>query len=69
MNRIVAKELNLAGTFRFDREYATAVAVLAAGEIDVTPMLTHEFTFAESAEAFAMAADKRQAMKVSLRPS
>lgn len=68
MNRIVAKELTLAGTFRFDREYAAAVAALASGAIDVTPMLTHEFTFAEAAHAFAIAADKRQAMKVSLRP-
>lgn len=68
MNRIVAKELSLLGTFRFDREYATAVEALANGEIDVAPMLTHEFTFAEAAQAFAMAADKRQAMKVSLRP-
>jgi len=69
MNRIVAKELNLIGTFRFDREYATAVAALVAGEIDVTAMLTHEFTFAEAVQAFAMAADKRRAMKVSLRPA
>jgi L-idonate 5-dehydrogenase len=68
MNRLVAKELRLFGTFRFDREYATAVTLLATGRIDVTPMLTHEFRFSELAEAFATAADKRRAMKVSLRP-
>jgi len=68
LNRVVAKELRLVGTFRFDREYATAVETLVAGRIDVRPMLTHEFAFADVAEAFAMAGDKRHAMKVSLRP-
>ncbi|MFI5336562.1 MAG: L-idonate 5-dehydrogenase [Opitutales bacterium] len=69
LNKVVAKELRLVGTFRFDREYAMAVAALESGRIDVTPMLTHEFTFAERVLAFATAADKRRAMKVSLRPS
>ena len=69
LGKLVGKELRLAGTFRFDREYETAVAALETGRIDVAPMLTHEFTFAELAQAFATAADKRHAMKVSLRPS
>ena len=69
LNQIVAKELRLVGTFRFDREYAMAVELLISGRIDVTPMLTHEFTFAELSEAFATASDKRRSMKVSLRPS
>lgn len=68
INRIVAKELRLVGTFRFDREYATAVALLTAGRIEVAPILTHEFSFEELAEAFATAGDKTRAMKVSLRP-
>lgn len=68
LNRIVAKELRLVGTFRFDREYAMAVETLVTGRIDVSPLLTHGFTFAELAQAFATASDKRRAMKVSLRP-
>lgn len=68
LNRIVAKELRLVGTFRFDREYARAVELLISGRIDVAPMLTHEFTFAELKEAFVTAADKRRAMKVSIKP-
>jgi L-idonate 5-dehydrogenase len=69
LNQIVAKELRLVGTFRFDQEYARAVELLVTGRIEVAPMLTHEFTFDELSEAFATAADKRRAMKVSLRPS
>jgi L-idonate 5-dehydrogenase len=65
----VAKELRVVGTYRFDREYAKAVDVLVNGQIDVAPLLTHEFTFADLESAFATAADKRCAMKVSLCPA
>lgn len=68
LNRLIARELRLVGTFRFGPEYERAVAMLAGKRIDPTPMLTQEFTFAEAATAFAIAADKHQAMKVSLRP-
>lgn len=67
-NLVVAKELRCCGTFRFDGEYATAVAALAEGRVDVAPMLTQAFGFGELAAAFATAADKRRAMKVSLCP-
>jgi L-idonate 5-dehydrogenase len=69
LGKLVAKEIRLAGSFRFDGEYARAVDLLKTGRMDVTPMLTHEFTFADLEPAFATAADKRVAMKVSLRPS
>jgi L-idonate 5-dehydrogenase len=68
-NTIVARELRLVGSFRFDREYPVAVAAIASGHIDVAPMLTHEFPFAELGAAFETAADRRRAMKVSLRPA
>ena len=68
LNRIVAKELRLVGTFRFDREYDEALEALVSGRIDVAPMLTHDFAFAEVSEAFATASDRRRAMKVTLRP-
>jgi L-idonate 5-dehydrogenase len=67
-NPIVTRELRVIGSFRFDREYPVAVAAIGDGRIDVGPMLTHEFAFAELGEAFKTAADRRRAMKVSLRP-
>jgi L-idonate 5-dehydrogenase len=66
---IVARELRVVGSFRFDREYPVAVAAIAGGRVDVAPMLTHEFAFSELGAAFEMAGDRRRAMKVSLRPS
>lgn len=68
LNRIVAKELRVVGTFRFYTEYEQAVHAIVNGRIDVAPMLTHEFPFADVLEAFAIAADRRRAMKVTLRP-
>ncbi len=68
LNRIVAKELRLVGTFRFDREYDAALETLVSGRIDVAPMLTHDFAFRDVTEAFATASDRRRAMKVTLRP-
>jgi L-idonate 5-dehydrogenase len=68
LNRIIAREVRLVGTFRFGPEYEHAVAALVRGQVDVSPMLTHEFGFGEVDAAFAMAADKNRAMKVSIVP-
>ncbi len=65
---LVAKELSLIGSFRFDREYATAVEAIAKGLVDVAPMLTNEYTFSQIDQAFEIAVDRRRSMKVSLRP-
>ncbi|MEL6765635.1 MAG: L-idonate 5-dehydrogenase [Pseudomonadota bacterium] len=66
MMRITAKELDLRGSFRFHAEFATAVALMQKGLIDVAPLLTHTFPLAAFAEAFETAADRSRAMKVQL---
>ncbi len=66
MNTIVAKELVLKGTFRFHPEFATAVALLARGLVDVSPLLTATFPVEDAVEAFELASDRRRAMKVQL---
>ena len=40
MNVIVAKELQVRGTFRFDEEFRLAVELMGKGLIDVKPLLT-----------------------------
>jgi L-idonate 5-dehydrogenase len=69
LSRVCQCELRLIGSCRYNREYDFAVEALIAGRIDVAPLLTHEFTFAELEQAFLTAADKQKSMKVSLRPS
>ena len=40
LNVLVAKEVDLRGTFRFDEEFDWAVDVIARGRIDPSPLLT-----------------------------
>ncbi len=66
MMQITAKELELAGSFRFHEEFAIAVQLMRAGLIDVKPLVTHSFPLAEFEAAFATATDRSRAMKVQL---
>ncbi len=63
---LIAKELNLLGSFRFVAEFALAVAWLADGVIDPLPLLSAEFASGQLAQALTFAGDKRQAAKVQL---
>jgi L-idonate 5-dehydrogenase len=66
MNTLVAKEINLRGTFRFHEEFAWAVRFLESGALDVAPLLTEIVPLAEATRAFELASDRAQAMKVQL---
>jgi L-idonate 5-dehydrogenase len=66
INRLMSREVDFVGAFRFDAEYAWAVRDLAAGAIDVAPLLTHSFPLERATEAFAVAADRARSMKVHL---
>jgi L-idonate 5-dehydrogenase len=65
--QITAKEIELRGSFRFHEEFATAVAMMRAGLIDVKPLMTHSFPLAEYETAFRTALDRSRAMKVQLQ--
>jgi L-idonate 5-dehydrogenase len=66
INMIVAKEFDLRGAFRFHEEFAMAVNFLNKGLIDVKPLISATLSYRDSARAFALAADRSQAMKVLL---
>ena len=66
LNLLVSKELVLRGTFRFHAEFAAAVDLLARGALDVAPLLSAIVPLDEAARAFALASDRRRAMKVQL---
>ncbi|MTJ81770.1 MAG: L-idonate 5-dehydrogenase [Telmatospirillum sp.] len=63
-NRIMAKELDIRGAFRFGNVFGDAVACLDRGMIDVSGLLTGVVPMAKAADAFAMARDRSQHMKV-----
>ena len=64
INTIVAKEFDLRGAFRFHEEFAIAVELLNKGLVDVKPLISATLSYRDSARAFALAADRTQAMKV-----
>jgi L-idonate 5-dehydrogenase len=66
INTIVAKEFDLRGAFRFHAEFETAVELLNKGLVDVKPLISATVPYRDAARAFALAADRSQAMKVLL---
>ena len=66
VNTIVAKEFDLRGAFRFHEEFATAVALINKGLVDLKPLISATLPFRDAGKAFRLAADRSQAMKVLL---
>jgi L-idonate 5-dehydrogenase len=66
MNQIVAKEIDLRGTFRFHAEFATAVQFLNEGLIDGKPVITGVVPFNQALAAFELASDKSKSLKVQI---
>jgi L-idonate 5-dehydrogenase len=66
MNQIVAKEIDLRGTFRFHPEFATSVQFLNERLINGKPVITSVLPMDRAVEAFELALDKRQSLKVQI---
>jgi len=66
INAIVAKEFDLRGAFRFHEEFATAVGLINSRLVDLKPLISATLPFRDAGRAFALAADRSQAMKVLL---
>ncbi len=66
INRIIAKEIDFLGTFRFHHEFRWAVECLVSGRIDVKPILSAQFALQDAVKALELAGDRSRAMKVSL---
>ncbi|MES2247969.1 MAG: L-idonate 5-dehydrogenase [Pseudomonadota bacterium] len=63
-NLVVAKELSICGSFRFHAEFALAVRLINEGRVDLSPVVSHTFPMLKAREAFELASDRKQAMKV-----
>ncbi len=66
MNKIVAKEIEMCGSFRFHEEFQWAVELIGSGRIDLDVLLTRVYPLEEAIAAFEIAGDRTQAMKVQL---
>jgi len=65
-NTIVAKEINLCGSFRFHEEFGDAVAMINAGVLDLQALLSAQFSVDDAVAAFDLAGDRSKVMKVQL---
>jgi L-idonate 5-dehydrogenase len=65
-NAIMARELDLKGTFRFGPEFNEAVDLIVSGAVDVLKLVTAEFPLAAAGAAFRTALDRSRSVKVVL---
>ena len=66
MNFIVAREIEIRGSFRFHFEFRNAVELMQKRLIDVRALITHDYALEDALSAFEMANDRSEAMKVQL---
>jgi L-idonate 5-dehydrogenase len=66
LNTAVAKEVVLRGSFRFDAEFAWAVELIAKAAVDLSPLVTATLPLDGADEAFRLASDRAQSMKVQI---
>jgi L-idonate 5-dehydrogenase len=63
-NRVMAREIDLRGAFRFGDVFGDAVTCLEKRLIDIRPLLTGTFPIERASEAFAAARDREHNLKV-----
>ncbi len=69
VNRIMAREIDLRGSFRFGNVFEQAVGAIASRRVDVRPVLSEAWPLQRAAEAIETARDKTRSMKVQLTPA
>jgi L-idonate 5-dehydrogenase len=65
-NAVMAKEIDLRGSFRFGSEFFTAVELIADGSVDVLSLVTAQRPLAVAPDAVRLALDRSQSVKVVL---
>jgi L-idonate 5-dehydrogenase len=65
-NLIVAKEIEIRGTFRFHEEFGLAVDLINRKRVDLKPLLTGVFGIDDAVAAFEAAGDRNRSMKVQI---
>ena len=67
ISKAISRELSLIGSFRFNEEIDSVIAALGEGELDLEPVIIHEFALDDALGALQVASDPRQSGKVLLR--
>lgn len=64
VSQVIARELTVAGSFRFHDEMQPVIDALSDGSLQVAPIASHTYPLDRAAEAFVMAADAASSGKV-----
>lgn len=65
-NLVVAKEIEMKGTFWFHKEFGQAVHLINERLVDLTPSLSETFPLSDAVSAFEVAGDRNRSMKVKI---
>jgi L-idonate 5-dehydrogenase len=65
-NTVVAKEIEVRGTFRFHEEFGVAVDLINRRSVEMKPLLTGCYDLDDVQTAFTLAGDRSRSMKVQL---
>jgi L-idonate 5-dehydrogenase len=65
-SRVVPREITITGSFRFHEEFNTAVNLINDGLVNVEPLISQQLPMSQAVEAFQLASDRSQAVKVLL---
>ncbi|MFT4605269.1 MAG: L-idonate 5-dehydrogenase [Rhodothermales bacterium] len=66
LNALLTRELSYLGSWRFANVFERVISLVDSGQIDVRPLLTHTFPFAELPAAIAEARDGAGSVKVQI---
>jgi L-idonate 5-dehydrogenase len=67
VNILMTKELSLIGSMRYGNVFDEAIRLVAAGRVDLRPLINQVFPLDDTMKAFEFAADKARSFKVQIR--
>ncbi len=56
---IIEKELDIVGINRYANTFPRAISMIASGQLDLSPVISHRFPFDDVCNAFAFAGDNK----------
>ncbi|MGD0911678.1 MAG: NAD(P)-dependent alcohol dehydrogenase [Terracidiphilus sp.] len=66
-NLLMNREINFVGSMRYGNVFGEAIRLVAAGRVNLLPLVSEVFALDQSTKAFELAAGKSQAFKVQIQ--
>lgn len=64
LTNVLLRELSIVGSMAYPEEFPQVIAMLASGEVDVEPLISHRFPLSDFPAALAQARDTQATLKV-----